>query len=301
MDVASLELDVLDQLYDGLYLVDRERQICFWNRAAERITGYDREQILGHRCFDDFLRHVDDGGHRLCHDGCPLLATIGDGQPREAHVHLQHRDGHRQPVEIRVAPLRDASGEIVGAIEIFRDGRRQLAERRRIEELERLASLDPLTQLANRRRFEMRLADRLTALERDGESFGLLLADLDHFKRFNDTWGHPAGDELLRAVGRTLAGAVREGDDVCRYGGEEFAVIAAPLDSIATATALAERLRALVSSIELPGPASGARIALSLGVALARPGDRPAALVERADQALYRSKRTGRDRATLAT
>lgn len=299
MDASMLEQDVLDQLYDGLYLVDAERRICLWNRAAQEITGYSREEMLGHHCFDDLLRHVDDGGHRLCHDGCPLLATLGDGERREARVYLQHRNGHRMPVEIRVSPLRDAAGAIVGAVEVFNDGGRRLAERRRLEELEREATLDPLTQLGNRRRFDAALAARLRELAAAGTRFGLLLADLDHFKHFNDTWGHPTGDDLLRRVARTLELAVRVGDDVCRYGGEEFAILAAAEDT-ATLMAIAERLRALVAAIELEAPADVERVGVSAGVALAEPDDTAATLVARADRALYDSKRFGRNRVTAA-
>src|SRR5689334_15269715 len=112
---------LLELLFDGLYYVDRNKKISFWNKAAEKITGYERAEVTGFCCADNILRHIDDEGHELCLDGCPLSATLFDGQVREAHVYLHHKRGHRVPVSIRVTPIRDAEGEIIGAAEVFAD------------------------------------------------------------------------------------------------------------------------------------------------------------------------------------
>ena len=95
-------------LYDGVYFVDQERRITYWNSGAERLTGYRREDVLGKRCSDNILMHINDEGMNLCEKQCPLEETIIDGQPRDIEAYLQHRDGHRVPVSIRVAPVRGA-------------------------------------------------------------------------------------------------------------------------------------------------------------------------------------------------
>ena len=97
--------ELLDNLYEGVYYVDRQRRITFWNKAAETITGYSRREVLGHKCFQNLLKHVDDQGVSLCLSACPLAQTIQDGQPRSTSVYLHHKDGHRLPVAVRVAPL----------------------------------------------------------------------------------------------------------------------------------------------------------------------------------------------------
>jgi len=118
---TSFHEKLLDSLYDGVYFVDQDRRITYWNHGAETLTGYTASDAVGRQCFDNFLEHVDEGGCALCVNDCPLAATIGDGQRREAEVYLRHKAGHRIPVSVRVAPLRDTEGLVVGAVEIFTD------------------------------------------------------------------------------------------------------------------------------------------------------------------------------------
>ena len=98
--------ELLDNLTDGVYFVDRERRIVYWNKAAERITGFSKSEVIGCRCLDNILTHVNEEGGNLCHSGCPLAQTIEDGKSRKADVFLHHKDGHRQPVLVGVAPVR---------------------------------------------------------------------------------------------------------------------------------------------------------------------------------------------------
>jgi two-component system cell cycle response regulator len=160
-------------------------------------------------------------------------------------------------------------------------------------EVERLASTDALTGLANRRAFQESLAHELAVAARRGEPCGLVVLDVDHFKVVNDTHGHQAGDEVLRLVGRALADEARETDLAARYGGEEFAVVV-PGCSTAEAAAVAERLRAAVIATCATGPMP---VTVSAGVA-SYPGDAidGDALVAAADAGLYRAKRLGRNR-----
>jgi PAS domain S-box-containing protein len=180
---------MLDALPDGVYVVDRDRRVTFWNAAAEAITGYAAGEILGQWCGANLLNHVDEDGRRLCGDRCPLLATLEDGQVRGAQILLHHRAGHLVPVEVRAAPMRDEQGRIVGAVETFRDDTARFAERVHVRELEVAASTDSLTGLGNRRSLEVHLADRLMALEQRDVPLGVLMCDLDTFKHLNDEYG----------------------------------------------------------------------------------------------------------------
>ncbi len=132
-----------------------------------------------------------------------------------------------------------------------------------------------------------------------GSGFGLLFLDLDAFKAVNDARGHEAGDALLRAVGETLRGALRGGDVAGRWGGDEFVAVL-PSVTRAALTAAADRCRALVAAAHPDGPGPGTRVTISVGAALARPGEDPDVLIARADDAMYASKLAGRDRVTLA-
>jgi diguanylate cyclase (GGDEF)-like protein len=159
----------------------------------------------------------------------------------------------------------------------------------------RAAATDGLTGVANRRSFDAEL-DRLDRLRREqGQPYALVLVDVDHFKAVNDTLGHQAGDEVLQVVAGLLAQAARAGDVAARYGGEEFALLLPGADAV-TACAVAERARLALHDVHEP-----VRVSASFGVACApEDGDSPAALVEAADDALLRAKRSGRDRVVLA-
>jgi diguanylate cyclase (GGDEF)-like protein len=170
--------------------------------------------------------------------------------------------------------------------------------------LERLSALDPLTGVANRRRFDAALEVEWRRASRTGEPLSLILADLDFFKPFNDTNGHLAGDESLRQVARYLSRTLgRAGDLVARYGGEEFVALL-PAMTAGDAAALAERLRAGVEALALPHNASAVSrvVTLSAGVATTVPSDEGSAetLLAAADAALYRAKGEGRNRVALA-
>ncbi len=289
---------LLDSLHDGVYFVDRDRVITYWNSGAEAISGYRNQEVLGHRCGDGILMHVDDTGRQLCGDGCPLAATMGDGQPREAEVLLHHQDGHRVPVRIRADAIREASGAIVGAVEVFDENQERLAARERIAELERVALLDPLTQLGNRHYAEMQLHAKLGELDRFSRPFGVLFFDVDAFKRVNDQVGHDAGDRVIRMVGRTAQAGIRAFDHLSRWGGDEFLALV----SFANEEHLgrvAEKIRALVAASSLVAGGRPLSVTVSIGATLARRDDTAETLVDRADRLMYVSKGQGGGRVTL--
>lgn len=162
-------------------------------------------------------------------------------------------------------------------------------QRRAVQALRRDGNADGLTGLANRRAFDAELAGLL----REGGAVALLMIDLDHFKRFNDDFGHQVGDGVLRETGQLLRGEVRPRDLVARYGGEEFTIVL-PGGDASRAERVGQRvLQAFRGHAWAHRPAT-----VSIGIAVARSGDTPETLLRRADDALYHSKQTGRDRYT---
>lgn len=290
--------EVIDNLHDGVYFVDHDRRITYWNKGAERLTGYACQEVCGSHCRDNILVHTDLNGMPMCENQCPVSWTLADGQVREQVAFLQHRSGYRLPVSIRVAPMRNATGEIAGAVETFSDYSAGLAATQRIAELEALAFVDPLTGLANRRFGEVTLISRLGEFRRHGSRFGVLMMDLDRFKSVNDNYGHPAGDEVLKATARTMAASLRPFDLLARWGGEEFlAVVAHASEPILAA--VAERTRALVEASRCSFGSTILRPTISVGGTLVSPDDEAQAMIERADQMLYQSKTDGRNRVSL--
>ena len=286
---------LLDNLYDGVYFVDLDRKITFWNKAAERITGFTKAEVLGKRCADNLLRHVDNRGNALCEGACPLSHTLRDGQFRSASVFLHHKQGHRLPVAIGVAPITDKGLNIMGAVEIFRDDSATVAALEHLKELEDLAYLDGLTRIANRTYLEHFIVSKFNEFRRLGWSFGVIFVDVDRFKQVNDTYGHQTGDEVLKMVSQTLLKNCRSFDLVGRWGGEEFVCVISKLKDPDRIVDIAERLRALVDSSWVSLTDRSFHVTISLGVTLARIQDTPETLIQRADDLMCRSKTAGRN------
>ncbi len=291
--------DALDGLTEAIYFVDRDRRIVFWNRSAERLTGIPASEIVGRRCCESPLHHAPGTGTALCDGECPLTAAMGEGKPREEDLELQHRDGRRIPVRTWVSPIRDRSGTIRGAIEVFRDISEVLAQQERTARLERAAMLDVLTGIPNRRHLESALHGRLEEMERYGWPFGVLFVDIDRFKEVNDTLGHEVGDRVLRMVARTLSADQRSFDLLGRWGGEEFLVILTNVtDEGLWSIAERSRIRVQESSAGLEDGQS-VSVTVSIGGTMAEKGDTLESLVRRADRRMYLSKSAGRNRVTV--
>lgn len=292
--------DIVENLYDGVYIVDRNRVITYWNKGAERITGYSRERVVGHSCRDNLLNHVTADGVELCLGLCPLAACMEDGLAREADVFVHHADGHRVPVLVRVAPLRDAEGRIIGAVETFSSDVGTLAVRQELRELRHTVQTDALTGIANRSYLEGRLQALFAELaHQERAPAGVLFADIDHFKGVNDRYGHDAGDAALRMVAETLRHNMRRSDIVGRWGGDEFVVILRRVTDDEALRRIAEKLRTLTAHSRLDLETGSLAVTISVGATLLRPEDTPASVVQRADELMYASKQAGRNRVTV--
>lgn len=290
--------EIIDNLYDGVYFVDRERVITYWNKGAERITGYGAEQVTGRSCRDGILNHVTAGGEPLCTGACPLAACMADGEVREADVFLHHAEGHRLPVLVRCAPLFDADGTIVGAVETFSSELGVRTARQELRELRRSVRTDELTGIGNRAYLEGRLRALVAEYEHQPGEAAVVMVDVDRFKAVNDTYGHAVGDRVLRMVATTLRRNLRAADAVGRWGGEEFVAV---LDGVHTTEDLrrvCEKLRTLVACSRLD-VADGVAVTLSMGATLVRGDDTPESVLARADALMYASKRAGRDRVSV--
>lgn len=298
MEHTYLDREILDCLYDGVYVLDLERRITFWNKSAVRLTGYSSDEVMGRPCSDNILTHISDKGERLCEGKCPMVFCMREDCMREAEVYLHHKDGHRVSVAVRAMPLHDANGKVVGAVEVFGDNSPQMAARQRIQELEKLAMLDELTKLPNRRYILEQLDSRLHELRRAGWPFGVVYLDIDHFKECNDQFGHDVGDQVLKMVGRTLAHNSRPFDVVGRWGGEEFLGVV-PNVNLKNLMRVTERYRALVAGSKVHHGDERITVTISGGATLATPEDTVDSLIKRADDNLFASKKAGRDLCTV--
>jgi diguanylate cyclase len=214
------------------------------------------------------------------------------------------RDGLRGIVESLVQTAKEMENVNHKLEERLTASRREINQLQENLEVVRNESLtDPLTSLANRKFFDQALVDAISEAVADNESMSLLMTDIDHFKTFNDTYGHLTGDQVLRLVALSVKQNVKGQDIAARYGGEEFAVIL-PNTVLRSAVTVADHIRRAVMSKELMKRSTGehlGRITISVGVATLRPGDSTQSLIGRADGCLYAAKRAGRNRVICET
>lgn len=288
---------ILDQTYDGVYFVDAEKRITYWNKGAESISGYQSKEVINFHCSDDLLCHIDTEGRGMCGPLCPLSRAVNGGQSTgQTRVYLKHKDGRRVPVDVVSSPISGPAGERLGAVQIFRDASIYEEEAKASELLSKLAAIDPLTELLNRRKIEMELDLELKKSKRLGLPLSLIFCDLDYFKQVNDQYGHQIGDEVLKGVSRQLQAGIREYDRAARYGGEEFLVML-PQTKAEIAAEIAERLRLSIERWRLIHQEKlwPFKITISLGVAELNRDETLDSLIDRADKALYRAKQSGRN------
>lgn len=192
--------------------------------------------------------------------------------------------------------MQDANAQLEDKLEASREDIAAL--QRDLDEVRRESMLDPLTKIYNRKSFDEGLLHAFAETAEKGAPLCLMLLDIDHFKSFNDTWGHQTGDQVLRLVAMTLKSNIKGKDMAARYGGEEFAAVL-PETDLEGAVIVADNIRKAIQAKELLKRSTNeklGRITASFGVAMHRPGDTPATLIERADRCLYAAKHAGRNR-----
>lgn len=291
---SSFYETLVDTMTDGVYFVNRERKITFWNDAAQRVSGYSAAEVVGKGCFDNLLGHVDDDGQPLCGTRCPISAVMDDGRTREVQLNLRHKDGHRVPVNVRAMPIHNSEGAIVGAVEIFSDITVHKKFEQRVGLLEKMAFRDALTGLPNRRYLELKVHQAIEEHLTQGRVYGLLMFDLDGFKKINDNHGHDIGDGLLNSVAKSLVRGLRTVDIVGRWGGEEFVALMPDADAIDLGD-LAERCRMLVAQTSVEAGTARASVTASIGATVLIHSDSVNSAIRRADELMYESKHSGGD------
>jgi diguanylate cyclase (GGDEF)-like protein/PAS domain S-box-containing protein len=276
-----------------------DRILRYVSPSCFRVLGWKPEDLIG-KGPDTFVLAED------FHIVETVVAQLLSPETESATgtTRVRKKDGLIVWVETNVRLVRDpATGEPTEYVYIMRD----ITERKRLEDkLSAMALTDSLTGLSNRRAFDRALNREWKRTLREGSQISLLLLDVDHFKEFNDQYGHQAGDDCLRAIAAAVGGGVRGTDMVARYGGEEITVILPSTDT-ADAVKVAEKVRLAVEGLRLPQEGHQGRdwVTVSVGVAtaLARQGGTikmPESLLLAADNALYKAKHEGRNRVATA-
>jgi diguanylate cyclase (GGDEF)-like protein/PAS domain S-box-containing protein len=291
-DALRLSAKVFETTADAIVISDAEDRVIAVNAAFSRLTGFEPGEMLGKPLDASPFRSSDPA------EFSTRRQTLLEDGSVTAEVLRYRKDGSSLTCRLTRTCVRDVEGTIVNYVRVVTDISKLKDAQK---EVERLANLDVLTGLLNRRMFHDRLEQALGRAERAGQSVGLLFIDLDHFKTINDAHGHDAGDAVLQEVTRRLQRCVRASDSVCRLGGDEFTIVMENAMLPTDAYLVAERIAwALDDPIDI-----GSRYVecqASLGIALYPEHGREAeTLLKHADMAMYRAKHAGRERCVMAT
>lgn len=302
-----------DTLTDGVVVLDAQGRIMLANSAFRSLQPGSDGELQG-RVVGDLPwipRHADGESNALPWD----RALQGQAEIPDARMSIMQTDGRAVETVVRCSPVNDGGGRVRGCIVTFHDVtevhetndrlRQTLGDLERTreqinlqnEELRRLAMRDPMTGCLNRRAFFDTAADLVEVALSGDATLCCIMTDIDHFKGFNDLYGHSVGDQVIQVVARALASSIRNADMLCRYGGEEFCILL-PNTTLSEAFAIAERARATIESSASAGVRSvGVRkITSSFGVSTLTAGASSLqVLIDQADQALYASKSGGRN------
>ena len=281
--------EILDRMTSGVYFVNRDREITYWNMGAERLSGYPASEVIGKKC-SEFLNHIDENGQVLCGAGCPLLDIMKDGIPRQAEVYMLHKMGQRVPVLVQAMPIEGPNGMILGAVEIFSDISSLKLAQAHIRELTNAANMDALTGIYNRRGLEFILGEWFHEFQRYRYPFGLVFVDVDRFKPVNDRYGHDIGDQVLIGISKALLHNLRETDAVGRWGGDEFLVLLRDVNENSIGRVV-EKIKDFINSQTYMTDEGPIFTSCSLGSALPSTDEDLQALIKRADLAMYQVKK----------
>jgi PAS domain S-box-containing protein len=281
---------VIESLATGVYLVDLERRILLWNHGAEKITGYLRQEVIGHSCFDNLLTHCDEHSRLVCDCACPLAGTMRDGKAREVDVFLRHKNGERVPVRVRAVAIRDRRGLIVGAAQSF-DERESLPEREPHQAAHGGHDGAPQAAILDRHAVQSQLTASLLDFEDFDVPFSVLNIAIDKFAEFRELHGSRAAEKMAGVVGHTLARNIGPSDYLGHWDDGRFVVIVAgrPAGELEK---LAEMSRRIVSLVAIPWWGDRLSVTISTGAAVAQARDTVDSLLERSENALGRSQIT---------
>lgn len=298
LETAEIYRRVLEELPIGVYLVGRDGKILFWNLGAERITGYLRQDVVGHASREDFLGHVDGHDKSISVAAEALAAAVKDGKTTDWRVSFRHRDGHLVPVHLNAAPMRDADGAIIGAVESFNELVDSTEWNRRHNKLAEYGCLDPETGVLNRKIVEAHLREALATYAESKVPFCVLCIAFDHLLELQARYGNAAIATVLRVAGQTLAGSLRPTDYLGRWQDNELLAIVAECNGKEIGS-VGERLRKMVERAKITWWGDALPVTVSMGAAAVQANDSIREILWRAESALRDSVAQGGNRVVL--
>lgn len=291
---------VLEGLPLGVVVANRTAKIILWSAGAEQATGYLRQDVLGRSCQEDFLQHSDSGNNVVEGSSIPLMAALRDGRGATGRFSLRTKGGHYFPAKVWAFPLRDDSGTMLGAVEVFEAAVASSISERRQSKLGAYGCLDPLTGALNHSMIQGRLKESLSLHALYPVPFSVMCISMDDLPKLRERYGQAAVEAALRTLAQTLEGCLRPTDLVGRLLDQEFLVILSECgenDVLKVGDRLCKTVRR--SSIAWWGDTL--HITVSIGATVVHDNDTIGSLVSRAEDALRESSAGGGNRVALIT
>ena len=284
---------LLDNMHDAVVFIDAGMRVVQWNNGAERLTGIAESTVVQRQWASTLLDIHNEKGDLLSGDDCPVSCAIHSGVQSLRRLEIRGRNGRLTSVDSHTIPVVADDGTVLGAIVLMHDASPETSLEQRCQNLHEKATKDPLTQVANRAEFDRVHSAFIKHHREQHVPCSLIICDLDHFKKVNDTYGHQAGDDAIKSLATLLKNHCRPGDLVARYGGEEFVMLCADCRN-ASATSRADTIRVALSQLIHP-KMPGRSITASFGVTEVQPGDTAETMLRRADRGLLKAKAKGRN------
>jgi diguanylate cyclase (GGDEF)-like protein/PAS domain S-box-containing protein len=279
---------VLEGLETGVYIVDRNRRIRFWNEGAEKITGYLRQDVVGRFLRDHLLTAGDDGRDLDSDPDDPINLVFRDGKRSSMDVSILHKDGYRVPIVLRTSPIRNSHGAVVGAAESFERNRTASDWTRRQAAFADFGCLDSLTGVAAQTYMDTQLRENLTTFAEHHIPFGILLIQIDRMEQFRASRGPGVMTTILRVVAQSVENCLRPTDLVGCWGENQFLAILNQCKE-SEVTPVGERVRKMISRSEIEWWGDKFSVTSPVGGAGCRPGDTVEILVGRAEASIKES------------
>jgi diguanylate cyclase (GGDEF)-like protein/PAS domain S-box-containing protein len=279
---------ILDSLQTGVSVADRTGKILFWNQGAERLTGHKRHEVVGRSCRNNILLHCNDLGCVDCGATCPFTRTMHEGKPQEAKMQLRHKEGHPVHVLMRIAPIRDPHGSIIGIAESFDEQNFASDRDRNRHTLAAHGCMDETTSIPNHDFTQFHLNKNFASFARYHLPFGVIAIQVDRLEHLRAAYGRQAGDAVLRVVAQTMRNAFRPSDFLGRWTEDQFVAILINCGDMGVEKTW-DRIRKMVTCAGLLWWSDQLLVTTSVGYATAQPGDTIDSLLNRAQNSLQQS------------
>jgi PAS domain S-box-containing protein len=273
---------LLDSLDEGVYFADHHRKITYWNKAAELMTGFKAQEVLGRWCGNNILCHIDEEGNNLCEGDCPLSHTLETGQPNEKRIYLHHKDGYRVPVMVHVNPVFGAGNKPIGAVELFSDlstGEAML-KNAQSEDVAGYYFSHSLTGLPNRRYLEMNLKMKLFEWKEFEQAFGVFALKMENLEQIKKSYKRASYEKMMKTFCETVIHNLNTSDIVGEWQEGLLVGLVGRSDQEKLITN-AGHYRVLLEKTDLPGNGEPDSISFSLKTAMIKAGDSLESLIER--------------------